>query len=125
MLWLNPTGTILVLKRPLAEGRGSIWLKLPGRGWIADMDEWAFPLIADGNRWFAQKADRATQKDEWHYHPDGPKGPDIAFAESGGVPELSFGPDSKHVAWGDGNHAVVVCELIELQRGLAEFGLGW
>jgi serine/threonine protein kinase/WD40 repeat protein len=125
MFELNPTGTILVLMRPLAEGRGSIWLKLPGREWIADMDEWAFPLSADGNRWFAQKADRATQKDEWHYHPDGPKGPEIAFAESGGVPGLSFGPDSKHIAWGDANHAVVVCDLVELQRGMAEFGLAW
>jgi WD40 repeat protein len=123
MFELNPTGTILVLMRPKVAG--SIWLKLPGREWIADMDGWAFPLSPDGRRWFAQKADRASQKDEWHYHPDGSEGPEIAFAESGGAPGLSFGPDSGHVAWGDGNHAVVVCDLVELQRGMAEFGLGW
>jgi WD40 repeat protein len=123
MFELDATGTILVLTRP--QVAGSIWLKLPGREWIADMDGWAFPLSPDGNRWWTEKDDRATQAIQWVYHPDGPKGPEIAFAESGGVPGLSFGPDSKHVAWGDANHAVVVCDLVELRRGLAELGLGW
>src|SRR5262249_18327058 len=103
----------------------STWLRLPGREWIADMDGWALPIGPDGNRWLTQRADSATQRVEWHYHPDGPKGPEIAFVESGGAPGLSFGPDGRHVAWGDADHAVVVCDLVELQRGMAEFGLGW
>jgi hypothetical protein len=123
MFELNPTGTILVLVRP--RGVGSTWLKLPGREWIADKARWAFPLNPEGNRWFDQKDDPAAQTIQWRYHPDGPSGPEIGFADSGGLPGLSFGPDSQHAAWGDGNHAVVICDLVELQRALAEFGLGW
>jgi serine/threonine protein kinase/WD40 repeat protein len=120
---LNPAGTILVLVRPA--GAGSTWLKLPGREWIAEFDTWAFPLSPDGDRWFTQTGDSATKREGWYYHPDGPKGPEIAFVDSGGVPELSWGPDGRHVAWGSADHAVVVCDLVELRRALAEFGLGW
>jgi serine/threonine protein kinase/WD40 repeat protein len=122
---LETTGTILVLTKGATSTKTSTWLKLPGREWIADMDGWAYPLSPDGNRWFTEVGDRATERVEWHYHPDGRGGPEIAFAENGGGPVLSFGPNSRHVAWANADHAVVVCDLVELQRAMAEFGLGW
>ena len=87
---LDPTGTILFL---IHKGGRSTWLKLPGREWIADMETWPPALAPGGSRWFSFGADRATQKSEWHYFPDGEKGPEIAFAEQGDVPGFfTLGP---------------------------------
>jgi hypothetical protein len=121
---LDPTGTVLILHywEPLR----STWLKLPGREWIADRTASPSVVAPGGNRWFSLGKDRATQHDEWHYFPDGQQGPDIAFADLeqfSGV--LVFGPDGLQVAWGGPDRAVVVCDLVELQRAMAEFGLGW
>jgi hypothetical protein len=67
-----------------------------------------------------------TGRYEFHYYPDGGGGPKIAFAELGETASnLVFGPDSRHVAWGGSKFDVVVCDLVELQRAMAEYGLGW
>jgi hypothetical protein len=36
-----------------------------------------------------------------------------------------FSPDGRQLAWGNGNGSVSVCDLEEIQRRLAEVGLGW
>jgi hypothetical protein len=121
---LDPTGTILVLFHPGAAS--STLLKLPGREWIADQERTASVLAPGGTRWFSLGTDRATQNSEWHYFPYGAKGTEIAMAEQEFVPgRVVFAPDGRHVAWGGSDHAVVVCDLAELQRAMAEFGLGW
>ena len=121
---IDPTGTLLVLSYP--EESRSTWLKLPGREWIADRGLWPSVLAPGGNRWFSLGTDRATQHHEWHYFPDGQKGPEIALAEQEHVVgRLTFGADGRLAAWGGSDGAVVVCDLAELQRAMAQFGLGW
>src|SRR5205823_5163345 len=120
---LDSTGTILFL---IHKGGRTTWLKLPGREWITDMEVWPPALAPGGNRWFAYVGHHATRTSELHYFPDGQKGPEIAFAEQGDVPGfLTFGPDGRHAVWGGSDHAVVLSDLTELQRAMAEFGLGW
>jgi hypothetical protein len=36
-----------------------------------------------------------------------------------------FSRDGRIVAWGEPDGTVSVCNLVEVQRRLAEFGLGW
>jgi WD40 repeat protein len=124
LITLDPTGAILVLDH--REKSTSTWLKLPRREWMGDLPIRPPCLAPGGNRWFALGGDRATGKSEWHYHPDGHNGPEIAFAEQGDVGSgFAFGPKGRHVVWGGGNPAVVVCDLVELQRAMAELELGW
>jgi hypothetical protein len=43
-----------------------------------------------------------------------------------GQPNLvQFGPDGRHVAWGNVDGTVTVCDLEEVQKRLTEIGLGW
>jgi WD40 repeat protein len=121
---LSPSGTILLLLSP--NGTRTTWLKLPSREWIAETETTAPLLSPDGKRWFSLEATRVTGRYEFHYYPDGDGGPKIAFAELGETASnLVFGPDSRHVAWGGSKFDVVVCDLVELQRAMAEYGLGW
>jgi WD40 repeat protein len=121
---IDPTGTFLVLLH--AESNSSTWLKLPEREWIADRKAYPNVLAPGGNRWFAFGKDRATEKGEWHYFPDGQNGPEIALTEQErSSSRLTFGPNGGQVAWGGSDLSVVVCDLAELQRAMAEFGLGW
>jgi serine/threonine protein kinase/WD40 repeat protein len=121
---IDPTGAILVILH--AEADSSTWLKLPSREWIADTTAYPSVLAPGGNRWFSLGSDRATQKHEWHYFPEGQKGTEIALTEKEYVHgTLTFGPDGRHVAWGGSDLSVVVCDLAELQRAMAEYGLGW
>jgi WD40 repeat protein len=121
---IDPTGDLLLLYYPLQ--RRSTWLKLPGREWMADRDVPASVLGPGAARWFSLVEDRATQKGEWHYFPYGQEGPDISMVEQDEVgSRLTFGPDGRQVAWGSPDHSVVVCDLGQLQRAMAEFGLGW
>ena len=38
---------------------------------------------------------------------------------------LVFSQDARHVAWFNQDHSVSLCDLTEVQRAMAEFGLGW
>jgi serine/threonine protein kinase/WD40 repeat protein len=121
---IDPAGTVLVLIH--AMGHRSTWLRLPGREWIADRDIQVPILSPDGKRWFFVESDPATQKNEFHYRPDGQDGPDVPFVDRGDVGgSFVFGPEGRHAAWGSPDHAVVVCDLAELQLAMAAFRLGW
>jgi serine/threonine protein kinase/WD40 repeat protein len=121
---LSPSGKILFLYH--RNQSRTTWLKLPGREWMAET-ETRIPLLSpDDRRWFAMVSNHVTGRLEWHYYPDGGTGPEIAFAELGDTASgLVFAPDSRHVAWGGSKYDVVVCDLVELQRAMAEYGLGW
>jgi WD40 repeat protein len=121
---IDPSGTTLFLYNP--RGQRTTWLKLPGREFIAETESTAPVLSPDGKRWFSNAPNRVTRRNEWQYYPDGARGPAIAIAEqvdTSGFPV--FGPDSRHVACDGAKHDVVVCDLVELQRAMAEFGLRW
>jgi serine/threonine protein kinase/WD40 repeat protein len=121
---LSPSGKILLLGH--ARRSRTTWLRLPGREWMAETEHRSPLLSPDDKRWFAMVENRVSERLEWHYFPDGDTGPEIAFAELGDTASgLVFGPDSRHVAWGGSKFDVVVCDLVELQRALAEYGLGW
>jgi WD40 repeat protein len=122
---LDPSGSILLLGHP--GGNRSTWLKLPGREFITEMERWPPLLSPDGKRWFSPEANTtATTRLEWYYYPDGGRGRRIGFAERGDTARcLVFAPDSRHVAWGGSKYDVVVCDLVELQRAMAEYQLGW
>jgi len=84
------------------------------------------PLAPGGKQWFNEDVDQATRRHDWHFHPEGRSGPEIVFLEQADVASfVAFGPDGRHAAWGSPDHSVVVCDLIELQRAMAEYGLGW
>jgi WD40 repeat protein len=123
-LYVDPSGTMLLLYNP--RGQRSTWLKLPGRECIAETEFLPPVLSPDGKRSFSTEQNRATRQMEWQYHPDGRQGPRIAIAGQVEVAgRLVFGPDSRHVALGGSKYDVVVCDLVELQRAMAEYGLGW
>jgi WD40 repeat protein len=126
LVWLDPTGTLLLLSNG-KEGRLT-GLRLPGREWIADlhMDGIIPHLAPGGRRWFAGYGDRASATYRWNYYPEGSDGPIVPFLgvnESAGT--VVFGQDGRHVAWGNPDHSLSLCDLTEVQRAMAEFGLGW
>ncbi len=54
--------------------------------------------------------------------------PDIVFELGRHVTSaraFAFSQDGRHAAWGNRDGTVTVCDFVELQRRLAELGLGW
>jgi hypothetical protein len=128
LVWLDPTGTVLLLSNG-KEGRLT-GLRLPGREWIADlrMDGISPHLAPGGRRWFAPQTDRAgaSSLGTYNYYPEGNDGPVIPFLGANeNTALLVFGQDARHVAWANPDHSVSLCDLTEVQRAMAEFGLGW
>jgi hypothetical protein len=122
LVHLNPTGSILQLSNL---DQPSTWLKLPGREWIGQ-----FPLNVElapgGSRWMEYHSNPYDAIFEWRYHPNGRDGPVVPFLQDGHMEGgVVFTPDSRHVTWGSPDHTVTVCDLVEVQQALAEFGLGW
>jgi hypothetical protein len=45
--------------------------------------------------------------------------------EVAGAEGIKFSPDGNQIVWGNEDGTVTICDLNEVQRRLAEFGLGW
>jgi WD40 repeat protein len=121
---VDPTGSVMVLNfRP--EPRCT-WLTLPDRKWIADVHAYGLILGPKGERYFSVHQDPRIAKYEFHYHPQGRAGPEIPFLqdrETQGT--FVFAPDGTHIAWAGADHSLTICDLVEVQRAMAEYGLGW
>jgi serine/threonine protein kinase/WD40 repeat protein len=121
---VDPTGSMMALNF-YRDHRGT-WLSLPDRKWIADVDATALLLGPNGDRYFSVHQDRRIAQNEFHYHPQGRAGPEIPFLqdrETDGA--FLFAPDGSHIAWAAGDHSLTICDLVEVQRAMAAYGLGW
>ena len=121
---LDPTGTILLLGHGF-ENRTTL-LRLPDRQWMGELDSSGLVPGPMGKRWFAHESDSRNAKFQYLYFPEGRNGPAVPFLQDREMEAgLTFAPDGLHVAWGSADHSLVICDLVEVQRAMAEYGLGW
>ena len=126
---IDPTGSTLVLLKHDESPRDdrTVWFRMPGREWIRDTHTKALAALAPtGARWLQGGADRVGQP-EFQYRPNGLQGPTVVFAQNdSGIPgDQTFSPDGFHAAWGNHDHTLTLCDLIEVQLAMAEYGMGW
>jgi hypothetical protein len=124
--WIHFDPTSSVFTLVLAEGPRVNLLEMPSRAIVAVFEQNPYCLGPGGIRWMGPP-DSSEQP------------PGISLFERGydkrlvrillsGSPigiHAEFSLDGRHVAWGNPDGTVTLCDLVELQRRLAEVGLGW
>jgi serine/threonine protein kinase/WD40 repeat protein len=125
-LKIDPRGTVLVLENE--KGAQLTLLRLPGREWMFDLDvNKILALAPGGSRWFSAYNEPADASFVLRYHPEGRHGPAIPFLLDKDVfgDALIFDGVGRYVAWPSPDYSVTLCDLTEVQRAMAEHGLGW
>jgi eukaryotic-like serine/threonine-protein kinase len=127
-LAFDTTGTVLGFQsRKL--GDPCLLLELPTRAVLRQFEVMPSSMGPRATRWLRASDATSDQPTAFTLFQQDQAKPLISFvvdlgdASVGNDPK--FSPDGLHLAWGNSNGTVTVVDLVEVQRRLAEFGLGW
>src|SRR5262249_6563074 len=119
----DPTGKLLILDiTPI--GQRQDLLEMPSGRFLGPV-----PVNADGVSPGARRfvVIDNTANAHLHLHDHAGNRPVEQLSEPLGVRNVPFSPDldGRYVLWGNQSGQVSVADLVEIQRRLAEIGLGW
>jgi eukaryotic-like serine/threonine-protein kinase len=124
----DTTGTVLGFKSPNADD-ACLLLELPSRAVLRQLEVIPSSLGPRAERWLQLSGATADQPTVVTLFQQDKSNPLINFVvddENANIGSFSkFSPDGLHLVWGNTNGTVTVVDLVEVQRRLAEFGLGW
>jgi hypothetical protein len=124
----DTTGTVLGFQSG-KQGDPYLSLELPSRAVLRQLESIPTCMGPQARRWLQASYSSASQPAALTLFQHDQAKPLISFVVD--LEDLNVGYDSKfspdglHVVWGNPNGTVTVVDLVEVQRRLAEFGLGW
>jgi WD40 repeat protein len=120
----DPTGKVL----SLGDGGRNFLFDMPSRALLRDFGEGALCLGPEAKRWLGVSRANTTDRSLiCSVYDQGRERPSLQIAiKSDTISVVSqFSPDGRKIAWGNADGTVSVCDLVEVQRRLAEVDLGW
>jgi len=124
----DPTARVLahfdVLKSPMGPTH---LLAIPSLKFLGDPgNPYLCALGVGGKRWLGSVGGDGKSNQPTHFvQEEGRSAPLVTIASDETSGGSEFSRDGRLVAWGNANGTVTVCNLVEMQRRLAEIGLGW
>ena len=121
----DPTGTVLA---HMVDGGATYQLlSIPTLRYLGDVAYGAESLSPGGTRWFELLPGAGPQdQPSWCLHDRGRDEPLLHIAvEKARGGNASFSRDGRYVVWGQDHGTITICDLVQVQRRLAEVGMGW
>ena len=125
LVGFDPTGKVLALS--LSPDPSATLFEVPSGAVLGTLNTPGSVLAPGAARWWASTDAAHDHLRGWSLYERGSQRPLISFVKdqpgAGGPPRSS--PDGLHAAWGHVDGTVSLVNLVEVQRRLADVGLGW
>lgn len=120
---VDPTGRNLAFSPDPSSGSGAL-IALPSGGRLGD---WTFvPMALSPGAEYGSRYGFESHYKLYLYRKPG-KAPLVSLGIDAepSVVAYNFNPSGTHLAWGNYDGTVILCDIAEVQRRLAAIGLGW